>query len=292
MPQRMQLPGVDAMAGGFEPLLEQARQRQVHVVAAEQDVLADRDALERQVAVAFADRDQAEVGRAAADVADQHEIADLHAAPPAVAERVEPGVERGLRLFEQRDLLEPRGAGGAQRQLAGLLVERRGHGQQHVLLRQRQRGIALRRHPDRRPRPDVAGTRPTHRPARCAGPRRARPTAGSARSGSPRRATATTSPRRPAAPDSRRRAAARARRHESRLLVPRQREAAGGKIELARRVEERRQQRARGDFAGVHQLRDVLDPHSRRVAGGGVHPAEGAVGGAEVDADDEAMGYR
>ena len=52
------------------------RERQVHVVAAEQDVIADRDALEREIAVVFADENQAEVGRAAADVAHEHEIAD------------------------------------------------------------------------------------------------------------------------------------------------------------------------------------------------------------------------
>jgi hypothetical protein len=39
------------MARLLEPLLEQARQREVHVVAAEQDVLADGHALERQIAV-------------------------------------------------------------------------------------------------------------------------------------------------------------------------------------------------------------------------------------------------
>ena len=53
VPQAVQLPGVDAMACGFEPLLQHARQRQVHVVAAEQDVVADRDALEREVAPAL-----------------------------------------------------------------------------------------------------------------------------------------------------------------------------------------------------------------------------------------------
>ena len=245
-----------------------------------------------KIAVAFADRDQAEVGRAAADVADQHEIADFHAAPPAVAERVEPGVERGLRLFEQRHLFEPRGAGGAQRELPGLFVERRGHGQQDVLMRQRQRGIALGDIPiedrgqmfqvlgrriDRRDVRDLVGRAPGK--DRCGPVRRAVRQPRLRRGDQPHRILGAAPPRELTG-------------HESRLLVPRECEAAGGKIELARRVEERRQQRARGDFAGVHQLRDVLDPHSRRVAGGGVHPAEGAVGGAEVDADDEAMGYR
>ena len=58
----------------LEALLHDAREGEVHVVAAEQDVIADRDALEREVAVVLADENQAEVGRAAADVA--HEQRD------------------------------------------------------------------------------------------------------------------------------------------------------------------------------------------------------------------------
>ena len=52
-------------------LLDERRQREIEVVAAEQQVLADRDALERQLVVLDAGANQAEVGRAAADVADQ-----------------------------------------------------------------------------------------------------------------------------------------------------------------------------------------------------------------------------
>ena len=99
------------MALLFEPLLQQTRERQVHVVAAEQDVLADGHALKRELAVLLGDGDQGEVGRAAADVADEDEVADLDPLAPAVALRVEPGVEGGLRLFEQRDVLEPGGLG-------------------------------------------------------------------------------------------------------------------------------------------------------------------------------------
>ncbi len=71
------------MAGRLEALLEQAGERQVHVVAAEQDVLADGDALEGEVAVALGHGDQAEVGRAAADVADEDQVADRDAPAPA-----------------------------------------------------------------------------------------------------------------------------------------------------------------------------------------------------------------
>ena len=58
---------------GHEPRLDRAREREVHVVAAEQQVIADGDALEPELAAARARRDQREVGRAAADVDDQHE---------------------------------------------------------------------------------------------------------------------------------------------------------------------------------------------------------------------------
>ena len=61
---------------GLETLLQQAREREVHVVAAEQDVLADGDALERELAIRARHGDQAEVGRAAADVADEDQVAD------------------------------------------------------------------------------------------------------------------------------------------------------------------------------------------------------------------------
>ena len=133
VPQRLQLPGVDAMAFPLEALLHDAREREVHVVAAEQDVIADRDALEREVAVVLADGDQAEVGRAAADVAHEHQVADAKLPAPALARAVDPRVEGGLRLLEQRDVREAGVGRGAKRQLARLRVERAGHGEEHLL---------------------------------------------------------------------------------------------------------------------------------------------------------------
>ncbi len=123
VPQRLQLPGVDAVSLLLEPLLHQARERQIHVVAAEQDVIANRDALEREIAVVLADQDQAEVGRAAADVAHEHEIAGAQLPPPAIAGAVDPGVAGGLRLLEQGHVREPGDLGRAQRQRARFFVE-------------------------------------------------------------------------------------------------------------------------------------------------------------------------
>ena len=46
MPEAVQLPGIDAVAQGLKALLQNARQCQVHVVAAQQDVIANGDALQ------------------------------------------------------------------------------------------------------------------------------------------------------------------------------------------------------------------------------------------------------
>ena len=81
------------------------------------------DTLECQVAIALADRDQAEIRRAPADVADENEIADADPPPPAIAERIEPGIEGGLRLFDQRHALEASTARRSHRQLTRLLVK-------------------------------------------------------------------------------------------------------------------------------------------------------------------------
>ena len=134
VPQPVQLPRVDLVALLLEAHLQHAREGEVHVVAAEQDVLADRHPLEPQLAALLGHGDQAEVGRAAADVAHEHEIADAHAAPPAIALLRDPRVERGLRLLEQRHVPEAGLLGGAHRQDPRLLVERRRHRQQHVLV--------------------------------------------------------------------------------------------------------------------------------------------------------------
>ena len=56
-------------------LLEMPRQREIHIVAAEQDVFAHGDALELQFACLLGHRDQREIGGAAADVDHQDQIA-------------------------------------------------------------------------------------------------------------------------------------------------------------------------------------------------------------------------
>ena len=57
----------------------------------------------RELAVLFGDGDQGEVGGAAADVDDQDQVADLDLLAP-IGMAFDPGVEGGLRLFEQDDV--------------------------------------------------------------------------------------------------------------------------------------------------------------------------------------------
>ena len=114
--------------------LDAVGQGQVDVVAAEHQVVADGHAAEAGAGRGLDHGDQAEVGRPAADVADQDQLAAADLALPALLVRDDPAVEGGLRLLEQGDRREPRALGRLEGQLAGRLVERGGDGQDDLLL--------------------------------------------------------------------------------------------------------------------------------------------------------------
>ena len=124
MSQRDALAGVESLHPLGQGRGHGIGQRQVHVVAAQQDVLADGQARQGQVAPFVGHGDQGEVGRAAADVANQDDVADLDLLPPFLALDGQPGVERGLRLLEERDVLQPGLGGRFHGQLARDRVER------------------------------------------------------------------------------------------------------------------------------------------------------------------------
>src|SRR5262249_37788971 len=79
------------------------RQRRIHIVAAKQDVIADRDTLEHNFTGLFLHRDETEIRRAATDIDDQDDVAYMNLFPP-VGVSSDPGVEGRLRLFEQNHL--------------------------------------------------------------------------------------------------------------------------------------------------------------------------------------------
>ena len=100
-------------------------QRQIEIVAAEDQVVADGHAVELHLAAfAAADANQREIGRAAADVADQDFLAGRDLPLPVVGVGIDPGVESGLRLLDQHHPRQSGQGGRLDGQLAGHLVER------------------------------------------------------------------------------------------------------------------------------------------------------------------------
>ncbi len=97
-------------------------------------MIADRHAHELERAVLLDGRDRREIGGPAAHVDDEDHVARLELLAPAVAHRLEPRVERGLRLLEQHCVIEARGPRGLHGELARRGIERRGHGEDDVLL--------------------------------------------------------------------------------------------------------------------------------------------------------------
>ena len=128
-------------------LLKKMEKREVEVVAAENQVIADRDAIKANAAV-FAILpispifrriaplkrvNQREVGRSAADVANQNLFARLDERRPIVFAPFEPSVKRRLRFLDKRDFRKPRQLRRPNRQLARRFVERRRNRQNDVL---------------------------------------------------------------------------------------------------------------------------------------------------------------
>ena len=90
------------------------------------------DAVERQGSGGFTDGDQAEIGRAAADVANQHDVTRAHVAAPVGAGGFQPGVKRSERFFEQEGFGKTRAAGGVAGEVARRLVKGGWNGDHHA----------------------------------------------------------------------------------------------------------------------------------------------------------------
>ena len=98
-------------------LLQVPRQGQIQVVAAQDQVISDGDAVELNAVLiataagclgvapagAGADANQREIGCAATDIADQNRLSRLHPRLPVIAVFVDPGIEGRLRFFQQHD---------------------------------------------------------------------------------------------------------------------------------------------------------------------------------------------
>ena len=123
--------------GRLQPRLGGVRQHQVHVVAAQHQVLADADALQHRFAMFDLHADQAEVGGAAADVGHQDQPALRQVLRQRGTMPVQPVMQRCLRFLDQ---VQPRQSGQPcrfQRQRPGAFVERGGNGEDQILPLQR-----------------------------------------------------------------------------------------------------------------------------------------------------------
>ena len=133
MGQGLELPAIQFHPIGLEFGTHQVGQRQIHVVAAQQDVVADRDAGQLQGALILGDRDQRQVGGTATDIDHQDDVPDPDLAAPITVAIVDPAVERRLRLLQQDqvdDADSPRRLG---RQFTGGRVEGRGNRDRDLL---------------------------------------------------------------------------------------------------------------------------------------------------------------
>ncbi len=124
--------------------MHHVRERQVHVVASQQDVVAHGDPLEREVALVVANLDEREVGGPAPDVDDEDDVPHRHVASPRVAALRNPVVQRRLGLLEQHGcILEAGELRRLEGEFAGDGVERSGHREHDVLLLERVVGVRL-----------------------------------------------------------------------------------------------------------------------------------------------------
>ena len=229
-----------------ELLGERVREGEVHVVAAEEDVIADGDALEAQIAVPVDHRDEGKSVVPPPTSTTRMTSPGRTGLRQRLAHRVDPRVERGLRLLEERPRRRAPPARAASTVSSRAAASNDAGTVSVTPLRgERARRVALRdtRGPTRRA--GARGSAPRRRAARRAAPPAARRPGGSRRAGRRRRGRASSSrtttsrigvcaPRlRASSPTS---CAARLGRHGSASR-------ARGQLRRVRQVQERRQER-------------------------------------------------
>ena len=112
------MPGVQALAFGCQTLVDRVRQSQIHVVAAQQDVITDRHAGQLEFALFFVDGNEREVGGSAADIDDQDDFAGPNLFAKLITHRLTPRIESGLGFLNQCDLRASSAVGGLEGQIA------------------------------------------------------------------------------------------------------------------------------------------------------------------------------
>jgi hypothetical protein len=112
-------------------------QQEVHVVAAQHEVVAHGDARHARAALAPLHANEGEVRGAPAAVHHHHQLHLAECRVERAAVLAQEAVERGQRLLHQAHLRQSGQLRGGERERARGLVERRGHRQHHLLVGQR-----------------------------------------------------------------------------------------------------------------------------------------------------------
>ena len=109
------------------------RQGQIHVVATQHQVAANPDTGQLGLAIDLLNLDQAQVGRATAHIAHQHQPAGLQLGGQAGLVTQQPVVKDRLRLLQQTQFGQP-GIGCCQQRQAARTFVKRGRHREHQVL--------------------------------------------------------------------------------------------------------------------------------------------------------------
>ena len=133
MCQRPGLPGVQLRALAGQLARHAVGQCQVHVVAAQQNVVTHRHALQGQFAVLGQHGHQRQIGGATADIDHQDEVAALHLVAPLPLAALDPAVQGRLWLFQQGQMRVARKLRRFGGEFAGARIKRGRDGDRDVL---------------------------------------------------------------------------------------------------------------------------------------------------------------
>ncbi len=123
MPELMPSFGIERARLAQKLHLDMSSERQIHVVAAQHQVVADRQSIEAQPFFPLADGDNGEIGGAAPHVTDQNDLSRRHLLPPVRLVPRQPGIEGGQWLLDQHHPGQPGLARGRDGQFARHLVK-------------------------------------------------------------------------------------------------------------------------------------------------------------------------
>ena len=108
------------------------RKRQVHIVAAQKNVIADGDTRELKIAVFLSDADERKIGCPSADIHDENDVSQFDLLAKTVSSLFQPRIKRRLRFFNQGDVFKTRDLGRLNRQLARCCIKACRNSQYHL----------------------------------------------------------------------------------------------------------------------------------------------------------------